>query len=271
MPPIRLLVSDVDRTLLARDYTLPERVVETMQRIRDAGTTIVLASARSPVAIRPIAEGLGIDPVMIAFNGGWTGRWGEAPDDERPLSGATAAAIAEAAEADGGDVVWFTADTAHIREATRLISDELAVTGERTARVERWEPGLPAPGKLLVIARDGVGGPLADSLRAAFGAKAQVVRSHETLVEITAPGVTKAAAAERLAERLGLTADEVAAAGDGENDIGLLTWAGLSLAPSNAIRPILDLADAIGGDCDDGGIADALEAVLARAEADVSR
>jgi Cof subfamily protein (haloacid dehalogenase superfamily) len=264
--PIRLLISDVDRTLLTRQHVVPDRVVEAVRRVRDGGTTVVLASARSPFAIAPIAERLGIPPLMIAFNGAWTGRWGEAAEHATPLPVPLATALAEASEADGADVLWFTPERAHVRGMTERVEGELAVTGEPADVVPGWGDGLPAPGKLLVIARDGEhGAAVSTALRAAFGRHAQIVRSHERLVEITAPGVTKGAAAARLAARLGITAAETAAAGDGENDVALLTWAGLALTVENAIPEVRALADVIGGDCDDGGIADAFE-ILAPAD-----
>lgn len=265
-PPIRLLISDVDRTILDRDHRVPARVKDAFRRVRAAGVMVVLASGRSPFAIAPIAAELGLEPLMIAFNGAWTGRWGEAADHVHPLPVPLAVALAEASEADGGEVIWFTPEVARVRGATADIAHELAITGEPSTTVTGWTADLPAPGKLLVIARDDRhGAAISTALRAAFGSEAQVVRSHETLVEITAPGVTKGAAANRLARRLGIAPETVAAAGDGENDVALLIWAGLALAPSNAIPEVRHLANAIGGDCDDGGIADALEAVLARA------
>lgn len=68
----RLLVTDVDRTILTHDHMLPSRVKEQLARAKEAGVLLVLATARSPIGVRPYADQLGPD-WTICFNGGWTG------------------------------------------------------------------------------------------------------------------------------------------------------------------------------------------------------
>ncbi len=58
--------------------------------------------------------------------------------------------------------------------------------------------------------------------------------SVDGLVEISAAGVTKAMALERLAAGLGVTATGVVAFGDMPNDLAMLRWAGTSYAMGNA-------------------------------------
>ena len=47
-------------------------------------------------------------------------------------------------------------------------------------------------------------------------------------------GIEKSMALQVLCDRLGLRPSQFAAFGDGDNDIGMLTWAGRGVAPSNA-------------------------------------
>jgi hydroxymethylpyrimidine pyrophosphatase-like HAD family hydrolase len=53
-------------------------------------------------------------------------------------------------------------------------------------------------------------------------------------VELLAPGVTKGAALRRLAEREGISMEDVAAIGDGRNDLEMLAAAGRSAAVASA-------------------------------------
>lgn len=53
-------------------------------------------------------------------------------------------------------------------------------------------------------------------------------------LEITAAGVTKGKALQRLCNILGIKKDEVIAVGDSSNDISMLACAGMALVPSNA-------------------------------------
>ena len=52
-------------------------------------------------------------------------------------------------------------------------------------------------------------------------------------MEVTAIDVTKGSALERLCKELGISADEVMAFGDGNNDVEMLCWAGWSFAMEN--------------------------------------
>jgi hydroxymethylpyrimidine pyrophosphatase-like HAD family hydrolase len=81
----------------------------------------------------------------------------------------------------------------------------------------------------------------------------------EALLEISAPGVTKATALAGLAARHGITAEEVVAFGDMPNDLPMLDWAGRAVAVANAHPDVLALADEVTASNDDDGVALVLE------------
>jgi len=82
------------------------------------------------------------------------------------------------------------------------------------------------------------------------------------LLEIAAPGVSKAFALEKVAEEHGITAAEVVAFGDMPNDIPLLTWAGHGVAVANAHDETKAVADEITASNDDDGVALVIERLL---------
>lgn len=57
------------------------------------------------------------------------------------------------------------------------------------------------------------------------------------------PGVDKASGAQLCLRRLGLTADDAWAIGDGENDVSMLRWARVGFAPANAAPAARAAAD----------------------------
>ena len=74
------------------------------------------------------------------------------------------------------------------------------------------------------------------------------------VVEISAAGVTKAFALERLCRRLGIDAAEVVAVGDMPNDLAMLAWAGTGVAVANATPEVLEAADEVtAANAEDGG------------------
>ena len=67
---IKLLVSDVDGTLVDKDKTVAPATVDAVRRLKAAGLGFTIISARPRSGMMPIAELLGIDEPMGAFNGG---------------------------------------------------------------------------------------------------------------------------------------------------------------------------------------------------------
>jgi hydroxymethylpyrimidine pyrophosphatase-like HAD family hydrolase len=86
--------------------------------------------------------------------------------------------------------------------------------------------------------------------------------ANDSLLELSALGVTKATTLERLARRWGIGQGEVVAFGDMPNDVEMLRWAGAGYAVGNAHPMVLAVADAHAPSIDDDGVALVLEELL---------
>ena len=82
------------------------------------------------------------------------------------------------------------------------------------------------------------------------------------LAEMSAPGVTKAAALQAWCDELGIDPAEVWTFGDMPNDLPMLTWSGRSFAVANAHPEVRAAATDTTGSNDDDGVAAILEALL---------
>ena len=94
------------------------------------------------------------------------------------------------------------------------------------------------------------------------------VASHPDLVEtcfssVTARGISKGSAAAVLAAHYGLTTDQVAMIGDGDNDIAVFKTVGLPIAMGNASPGAIDVAKYVVRSVNDDGLAEAIELALA--------
>ncbi len=69
-PPIRLLLSDVDGTLVDANKQLTARSIEAVAALREAGITFAVTSGRPPRGMRMLVEPLAIETPIAAFNGG---------------------------------------------------------------------------------------------------------------------------------------------------------------------------------------------------------
>ncbi len=90
---------------------------------------------------------------------------------------------------------------------------------------------------------------------------ARVTRSNPEFVEILDPEVSKAMACNIVCERHGLSIADAVAIGDAPNDIELLTAAGFAIAVASSRPEVLAAADATCAAPEEGGVADALEAL----------
>jgi Cof subfamily protein (haloacid dehalogenase superfamily) len=95
-------------------------------------------------------------------------------------------------------------------------------------------------------------------LQAEFGDSIAMTQSAPDFIEIIAPGVSKAAGLMKLAELLNIDISETMAIGDANNDLPMLKAAGFSVAMGNATDDIKAVTDAVTGNCDDDGWAQAV-------------
>jgi hydroxymethylpyrimidine pyrophosphatase-like HAD family hydrolase len=120
------------------------------------------------------------------------------------------------------------------------------------------------PSKIMLISR----------LDAAAGALSPVERSIQSIstvtfskpnyLEILPVGVNKAKAVGVLAQFLGVALSEVAAIGDGLNDLEMLSEVGFAIAMGNASDRVKAAAGLVVGSNNEAGVAQAVNEILAR-------
>ncbi|URK89415.1 HAD-IIB family hydrolase (plasmid) [Rhizobium sp. RCAM05350] len=236
--------------MLTHGYDLPAKVVEALGRLRAGGVEIVLASARSPQALRPYAARLETLELAACFNGGWIGNL---------RTGATIASTTI-----GLTALWYGYDRVYASERNPLIEHEVAVTGESLDVVESWDQVAGEPGKIMCVRGNADDLSGFDAMTDAFGSRLSLIRSHWRLLEINPKGVSKRATIEQMSRHRSVSQENCAAAGDAENDVEMLRWAAVALTVDNAIGEIKSFTDFIGPTCDEGGMALAADWLGAR-------
>ncbi|QXZ81673.1 HAD family phosphatase (plasmid) [Rhizobium sp. L51/94] len=151
----RLLLSDVDRTLLTEEYRIPRQVLEAVADIRRRGLKFVLATARSPLALRPYATLLQCTDLCICFNGAWIGSLDSMlAISEDPVPRKAALAVMDCIEELEMDALWYTNEGAFALRETPNIRREIDLTGEVLNLVSR-NAELPGnPYKIMSIGAD---------------------------------------------------------------------------------------------------------------------
>lgn len=262
-PPPRLVALDVDGTLLTSAHALAPSTVAAVDRVRGRGVEVVLTSSRPPRALWPILAALGlVEPAeFVASQGALTGSY--AADgtlrvrDRRPMPVGPARALVASAP-DGVAVSWFREERWLVDRMDALVAQEAAIVG-CAPEVAVLADEVAGPDKLLLLApadRTGL-------LRAVVVPDGLLaVASTPTHLEVTGAGIDKVGALARLCARRGIVPARVAAMGDGRNDLAMLRFAGLAVAPANAVPEVRAIADLVVSSNDEDAVAEALAALV---------
>jgi len=256
----RLFFCDVDRTLLTHDHVLLDEVAAAMRSLGTIDLPIVLASARSPVGLERVHAKVGACETVCCFNGAWVGRLSTRETlKEVRLQREPALEAMEVVHRAGGSPIWFDLDHCYVLEPDELVARRRTdVTGDELTVVRAPEDVQGAPFKLLATFPENRVSTVATSLSMSFRNRISIAQSGPNLVELVDPGARKDLAASFVAAKYNIDPCQVAAAGDSDNDIAMLTWAGLAITVANAKARIRELADIMAPSCDEGGLAQAL-------------
>jgi Cof subfamily protein (haloacid dehalogenase superfamily) len=265
----RLIVLDVDGTLLDSRLRIPAATRRAVPVLLAAGHRLVLASARPPRSVLALAQTLLGDGAaeMIALNGALVTR-GRETLAERPIGPSTVADLVGHVRRSGLAASLYARWEWLVEEEGPEIRAEAAIVGFGPRRVDDLAAlGSPAH-KLLAI---GAGAP---AFRDRVRGGVEVSLSKPGYCEVVAAGASKAEAVALVRRALGVPAENVIAFGDAENDVPMLEAAGVAVAMGNAVEAVKRAADLVTGSNDEDGVALALvrlgliENVCARREDD---
>jgi len=264
---VRALACDLDRTLIAEDLVLRPRTRAAIAAAREAGIETVLVTGRMFRSLRPYAEEAGVRAPVVCYQGAVVAdpRTGEfLRHVPIPLEPAREAIAAVEAEGYGlncyvDDELYVASETPEARQYAVFQRIPIHVVGP----LLEWlsEP----PTKLVTIGDPDALDGLEGRMKERFGHRLFIAKSLPYFLEFASAGVTKGAGMDVVADRLGLGPEQVVAFGDGENDVELLEWAGYAVAVANAHERVLAAADFVAPSVAEEGVAQVIEALLARA------
>jgi Cof subfamily protein (haloacid dehalogenase superfamily) len=255
-----ILFTDLDRTLLAHDYSIHPRVREGFRRAADRGLRIIFVTARSPTSLRIIAEDLGSLDHCVCYNGAWIGSLGgDATLSQTRLPLVTALAVMEHARTTGSEPVWYDDLGPQVLEITPTVLKQLHNVGEEPRLLEA---GSLCEGPYKIMCVDRRQEPQLAHVAERWSTEAEVVQSHKLLLEIGPRNVSKGTAVQLLAMHLGVNPSTCYAVGDSYNDIPMLRAVGFPMTVGNAVPEVRAIATYVAPSCDDGGLGDVIDLVI---------
>jgi 5-amino-6-(5-phospho-D-ribitylamino)uracil phosphatase len=222
-----LIALDIDGTVLREDGVMNAPVIAAVQKVRDAGHEVMLATGRSVAMTLPILDRLSITPeYVVCSNGAITLRRDpDAPsgyvrdhvetfDPTEVLT--TIRANLETANYAVEDEDGLYRFTGHFPDGTLGAASEKVPFEElltaHATRVVVISPGHKIEDFLSVVERMGLH-------------KVSYNVGWTAWLDIAPDGVNKSTALERVRNLLDIPRSRVMAVGDGRNDIDMLEWA----------------------------------------------
>jgi Cof subfamily protein (haloacid dehalogenase superfamily) len=253
---------DLDGTVLRRDLTITDATVDALRELRERGMRLVVATGRRFEGAREYAERLGFggeDPV-ICYGGSMVRRMNGETLLHRTLPKDLSVEVLEwAAERElharvftDGKIVVSPENAAALRHLRR--SEEADV--EAVESPATWlRNGGAKPTKLVIVDHpDEVPNWLYEA-REAFSGRLFVTRSLPHYVEVGGLEGTKSSALEFLCKFWGIDPARTLAFGDADNDIDMLSFAGLGVAVGGMNKEVRAAADAVASSVDEDGVA----------------
>lgn len=264
-PDIRLVVVDLDGTLLDGHKRLPADTFDLVRSLRERGIAFAPASGRQHATIAAMFAEVGDGLVVIAENGAYVTRDGS-PVAVHPLDarvvGDLVSGLTELHDTgvDLGVVVcgvrsaWVSRTDRPFLAEVEPYYRRLAVTDDLTA----------VDDEIIKIAVLDLGDP--EAATAPFlrdhAADHPVAVSGAHWVDVMAPGVDKGLAVRELQAALGIDATQTMAFGDFLNDYEMLQAADWSFAMQNAHPDILDVANLVAPPNTENGVITTVRSVL---------
>lgn len=253
-----LVALDIDGTLMQEDGVVSPEVIAQVQRVRDLGHEVMLATGRSVAMTLPVLERFELTPLYVVCSNGAitlkrdsdapTGYSNVAVESFDPtevlttIRGSLANASYAVEDENGFSRYTGTFPDSSLGGTSEKVSFEQLLEHQAT-RVVVISPEHGVEDFLSIVENMGLH-------------KVTYNVGWTAWLDIAPDGVNKATALERVREWLDIPRSRVIAVGDGRNDIDMLEWAseeGRGVAMGQAPDEVLAVSNEVTGtDLDDG-------------------
>ncbi len=262
--PYTLIALDIDGTIRSPEYPLSDRTRLTIDRVRNAGAVVTVATGRMFQSARRASAELDLRSPIASFQGAHIGdpSTGEVLW-HRPLTESMTLSALEALEGSSHEVLSYVGDDIYATGMTHRAQSYAARNGVNVYLVDDLrETAVQQPTRLVAFGEEYATRALELELQARFGSRLYVTRSLATFCEILHPESGKEKALERMCSLLGSRREEVVVFGNGYNDVPMLAWAGLGVAVGGGVPDALSASDRVARSIEEDGVARVLDELL---------
>jgi len=266
----RLVLADVDGTLVTDEKVLTEGAKAAARELREAGVQLAITSGRPPRGMAMLVEPLGLVGAIAGFNGGAVVHTDLSVIECRALAPAVAGEALKLILDHGLDAWIYTEsqwlvrdlDAPHVaRERWTVKFDPEIVAGFTDAHLSHTIKIVGVSDDFARVAA------CEKAAQEALDGEASATRSQAYYLDVTNPHANKGAVVETLAKLSQIAPKDIATIGDGPNDVLMFRKSGLSIAMGNASSEVKAQADAVTDSNENEGFAKAVRKYFLNAAA----
>jgi Cof subfamily protein (haloacid dehalogenase superfamily) len=263
---MRLVASDLDGTIVRPDGSISARTLAALEACERHGIGVLFVTGRPPRWMAPVAEATGHHGLAVCGNGAVLYDLGsERIVSTRALTRQAVLDVVSALRAALPDAVFALETTAGYRREPAFLPHHEAARGALAAAMEELLADDPTVVKVLCRVEGVTADPILAHARRVLAGVAEPVHSNSagSMIEISAPGVSKASTLALIAQERQIDPRDVVAFGDMPNDVPMLRWAGRGYAMADGHAEAIAAADRVAPPCAEDGVAQVIEQLLA--------
>jgi Cof subfamily protein (haloacid dehalogenase superfamily) len=258
---IRLLLADVDGTLVTQDKVLTEAAISAATELHDAGIALAITSGRPPRGMRMLVEPLSLQGPIAGFNGGVFVNPDFSVIESHTLDLDAAKRTLELMLDHELDAWIYTADdwfirnkdAPHVARETRTVKfDAKVVTSFTDAQLSRAVKIVGISDDLSLVAE------CEKLAQRTLGSAASAARSQPYYLDVTHRDANKGTVVTTLAKFFHIRNDQIATIGDMPNDVLMFRQSGFSIAMGNSSDEVKAQATAVTDSNENEGFAKAV-------------
>lgn len=248
---IKLISIDLDGTLLDDKGKIPEENKEVLKKFSEKGGIVVLASGRMTDCVSLYSEILGIDTPLIVYNGAMVRlrkKEGRKVIYHNPVPLKYSNFLIDYCIKNRFLLNFYYNDLLYAQKDEQLKIYAEIYSNQTGAKYNFIEDIYCLKGKRptkLIIITD-VKNPEIfrtrdfqyEYFKKLWGNKITLMKTNPEYLEFMNKGVNKGVALKKIADYYKIKKDEILSFGDGENDIDMFKYSGISVVPSNASEEV---------------------------------
>ena len=264
---VRLVVADVDGTLVTPDKVLTPRTGAVVRAIIEAGIAFTITSGRPPLGMKPLIDDLQLQDPIAAFNGGLLVRPDLSVIREHLIPSEAAQAVIDILTKDTLDVWVYGGKDWYVKSphGPHVDREEWTVKFPPTV-VSTYEGLLDRIVKIVGVNDDhDVMARCVEEVQRQFGQHVSAALSQPYYLDVTHPKANKGEVVNALSAMLAIPTAQIATIGDMPNDVRMFERSGVSIAMGNASVDVQRAATFVTTSNREEGFALAMERFVLRA------